>query len=683
MSLRLNLSLSFVCTILLTLFLTQSLFAGDNDWRPVTPEEMAMKTPKVEPDADAEAIFWDVYVADEADGSSPRTVLRHYIRIKIFTERGREDNSKVDIPFGKISGFGPGIKLKDIAARTIKPDGSIVELDPKDIFERDLIKANRLKLRAKSFAVPAIEVGSIIEYKWKEIRGDSLTLYDRFDFAREIPVHSVTYHLKPISLPGFPYGMRAQTFNGQNTPFAKEKNGFYSTSMTNVPSFKEEPRMPPEYAIRPWMLVYYSEDTGKVDPDKYWKDYGKTSYENHKSQTKANDEIKQATAEAVGSETDPMKKLELIFNFCRSRVKNIYDDASGFTLEQMKKIKDNKNAADALKRGTGDWHDINMLFIAMATAAGFDARATNLPRRSDMNFNKNFADDYFMRTENVAVKIGEEWKFFDPSSRYIPFGMLSWEEEGQPVLISDPKEPIWTRTPYSPVRNSMEKRTGKFKLTEDGTLEGTIELQYTGHVGVYHKEYNDDDNPQQREDTLKNLVRRNILGSAEVSDISIENVTDPDKPFTYKFKVVVPGYATRTGKRLFFQPNVFERNSGSTFTSTSRRHDIFINYAWSERDSLEIELPEGYALENPDAPADLGDAQKISSSQVKISLSKDQKKIYYDRAFYFGNQGLLYFPAGSYSALKGLFDAYGKVNTHQLTLRQGSAQPALSPTKPN
>ena len=31
---------------------------GDDDWRAVTPEELAMKTPKVEPDADAEAIFW-------------------------------------------------------------------------------------------------------------------------------------------------------------------------------------------------------------------------------------------------------------------------------------------------------------------------------------------------------------------------------------------------------------------------------------------------------------------------------------------------------------------------------------------------------------------------------------------------------------------------------------------------
>ena len=35
--------------------------AGD-DWRPIEPSLLALKAPLVEPDADAEAIFWDVQV---------------------------------------------------------------------------------------------------------------------------------------------------------------------------------------------------------------------------------------------------------------------------------------------------------------------------------------------------------------------------------------------------------------------------------------------------------------------------------------------------------------------------------------------------------------------------------------------------------------------------------------------
>ena len=208
----------------------------------------------VEKDADAEAILWEVKVADEVEGGTPRPCSRHYVKIKIFTERGRESQSKIDIPF--LNDWS----IKDIAARTIKPDGTIIEIKKEDILERLIVKEGGRKIKAKSFAMPGVEPGSIIEYRWKEVRNDSLAFYLRLYFQRDVPVQTVRYYIKPLSLPGFPYGMRVQTFQSQPTPFVKDKDGFYSTSMTNVPAFREEPRMPPEDSVRPWMLVYYSED---------------------------------------------------------------------------------------------------------------------------------------------------------------------------------------------------------------------------------------------------------------------------------------------------------------------------------------------------------------------------------------------------------------------------------------
>ena len=340
---------------------------------------------------------------------------------------------------------------------------------------------------------------------------------------------------------------------------------------------------------------------------------------------KISDEIKAAAAEAIGSETEPEKKIEKIFNYCRAKIKNKDDDVSGFTPDQLKKMKENKTPANTLKAGFGDFGDINRLFAAMVNAVGLDARITKLPRRSDVFFDINFTNDYFIRTENVAVKVGEKWKFYDPSSRYIPFGMLLWEEEGQPVLISDPKEPVWEKTPLSLPEKSMERRSAKLKLLEDGTLEGDVRMEYTGHIGAYYKEYNDDETPQSREEILKDLVKRNFLSTAEVTDIKIENVTDPDKPFIYKFKVSIPGYAERTGKRLFIRPNLFERSAKPLFSTATRTNPIYFNYPWSEKDDISIELPDGYALESPDSPASLKDGQGIASDIIKMSVSKDGK----------------------------------------------------------
>src|SRR6266478_6413073 len=76
----------------------------------------------------------------------------------------------------------------------------------------------------------------------------------------------------------------------------------------------------------------------------------------------------------------------------------------------------------------------------------------------------------------VAVRVGEGWQFFSPSEMYTSFGMLGWPEEGQEALVTDSKEPVWVKTPMSPPEKSLEKRTGKFRLLEDGTLEGDVSI---------------------------------------------------------------------------------------------------------------------------------------------------------------------------------------------------------------
>lgn len=124
--------LSIFC---LLLAVSQTIFVQDKIWREVTPAELAMKTPKVEADADAEAIFWEVRVDDKEIG---KLSYNHSVRVKIFTERGREKFGKFDIPFFK------GKKVEDVSARVIKPDGSIVNLQPSDIYEREIMKANKI-----------------------------------------------------------------------------------------------------------------------------------------------------------------------------------------------------------------------------------------------------------------------------------------------------------------------------------------------------------------------------------------------------------------------------------------------------------------------------------------------------------------------------------------------------------
>src|SRR5579863_6968480 len=92
------------------------------DWPPVNPADLAAKTPRVEPDADAEALLWDVRTSHEIHGPDVEMREEHYIRIKIFNDRGRERFTTIDLEYADHE------HISDISGRTIRPNGEIVEL---------------------------------------------------------------------------------------------------------------------------------------------------------------------------------------------------------------------------------------------------------------------------------------------------------------------------------------------------------------------------------------------------------------------------------------------------------------------------------------------------------------------------------------------------------------------------
>lgn len=446
---RLILPLFLVC---LGLSFADAAFAGD-EWRPVDPADLALKAPIVEKDADAEAIFWEVRLDDSV---LEELSLRNYVRIKVFTDRGKEGQSKIDLPY-----FGSN-RIKDIAARVIKSDGTIVELKKDDVFERTIVKANGVKVKAKSFALSGVEPGCIVEYRWREVRPGGSANRLRLQFQRDIPAQSVSYFLKPFA------GMRYMSFNIGETRFVKDKDGFSRMSLTNVPAFHEEPQMPPEDQVRSWVFLYYTAETN-VEVEKYWKDLGRAFYDLVKDSMKPNDEVKAAVAGIIGDATTPEGKLQRIYDFCRIKIKNTSDDASGLSDDEKKKLKDNKSAGDTLKRGMGSGSDIDMLFAALAKAAGFDARLALSGNRDDLFFARDLTNISFLASSFIAVKVGERWQYFSPAEMYTTFGMLGWPEESQDTLITDPKEPVWVMTSTSPPEKSLEKRTAKLSLLEDGT----------------------------------------------------------------------------------------------------------------------------------------------------------------------------------------------------------------------
>ena len=639
--------------LVLLLALTASAADKEKEWKPLAPSDLGPSAPVVEKDADAEALFWEVFIEET---QSWELSLKHYVRIKVFNERGRDSQSKVELRYD-----GGREQIKDVAARVVKPDGSIVELKKEDIFERTIVKTSGVKVKAKSFAMPGVEPGSIIEYRWREARPGNANNLGLF-FQRDIPVRSVAYYLRPSG------GMRYRPINMGDARFEEDKDGYFRLAATNMPAFREEPHMPPEKAVRSWVFLYRAEDK-KLGAAQYWNDIGRSYYAGLEEALKPNEEVKAAAAALVaGAQTDG-ERLRRLFDFCRVKIKNVSDDASDLTPGERAKLKENKMPADTLKRGQGTGSDIGFLFAALARAAGFDARAAFSGSNDDFFFDRSYMHWSFLRQSLVAVRVGDGWELFNPAATYTLYGMKPWAAEAQDVLITDPTSPVWVRSAAAGPDQSVERRAGKFKLSADGTLEGDVRIEYTGHLGAGKKELNDDDTEAEREKVVVEAWKTRMGG--EVTGLRVENVTDPDKPFAYAFHVRVPGYAQRTGKRLFIQPAFFQKGLGPLFPNAARRHEVYFHYPWSEEDRVQITLPEGYALDSAESPAPVG-AGDLSRYEPAAGVSKDGRTLVYTRKFFFGRGGdqMLRFPVGSYASLKGYFDEVNKHDGHAIPLKQ-------------
>lgn len=631
-------------------------------WLPITDAEKEQKAPRVDKTAGAEAIFWRVHVWDQVMGSDWQRHEVSYVRVKVFNEEGKKRVSSIEVPYGKDTA------ITSIEGRTIQPDGTIVLLKKEDIHDREVVRVGRIRRKVKSFAMPAVEPGAIVEYRIREVQFRQNMRYLRAQMQHSFPIQKMTYFVKPLGQDDTSMRMYVWPFNCKNSPLNQGTNGFSSTTVENLPAFQEEPSMIGEANVRAWILFLYME-SNRRDPAKYWEKRGKEIYTTLRQALRVNDEIKQASAKAVEGKSGEEEKVVALIGYLRKNLRNLFD-ASVTDAERAKVIKSMpreraRTSAEIFKSGIGMPDELNTLFAAMAQAVGLEARPALVGNRDGVLFQPAMADSYFLSNIDMAVKIGGKWKIFDATTNRLPANMLEWREEGTQALVSDPKAPTFIATPLSPPGDSVSMRRGKFTLDEEGVLSGEVEYYFTGHAAADERADKRGESPEKQQELVKQMVSAAFPG-AEVTGIQVENVDDTSKALAYRGQIRVSGYAQRTGKRLLFAPLFFQQGTTPRFSASERKHPIAFPYAWQEDDEIRIKVPEGFRLDNAESPGDL----TFGAGEYRLKMGTlPTREFVASRKLEFGRNGGLVFDVAAYPALKRLFEEVHKRDTTVLSLK--------------
>ena len=654
----------------LTIVASASVLSAD--WRPVTPEMLSLSKPKLDPAADAEAMFWEAWVSDTLEGGQSITHrVINYKRIKIYNERGAKEWGDVAIPYSHAA----GLTISDIQARTILPDGSVVPVPGSSIFDTTAIKKGRVELKVKKFTFPRLAPGAIVEFQYTENYTNHLPRYTKLEAQLEIPAWEITYYVKPLTSQFVAFNMRSFPFNCRHTPWAPARahglrEGYMVATLNDMPAFIEEPLMPDEEDAKAWILVYYSAalpETGAA----YWKVQGQKINEAFRRDVRVNGEIKALVAELTAQLTTVEQKATALARYCQNSIGNVDFRAGGVTAEQRERyrkklFKPDYSSTDTLKNKLGTTEDIIILFYALAQAAGLNPAYVRSSTARGGVLRPEFLDPFILKRSQVAIPNGANTLFYNPGNPYLPPGMLDWREQGQPALLMD-KEPHLVVLPVTPSAASQLRREMRLQLSPEGNLSGTVTMNYSGHTGIRAKLELEGESDSAREEAKKKELEERFPG-AKVTALTMETPDAARDTLKVQFQISMEGYAQRTGKRMFFQPSLFHHGRLPTFTQATRRHPIFFPNAYQEVDEIVIELPEGFALENPEVPGafKLGQA---GSYQMTAGYTQTKRELKVTRRFVWGDAGQIRFNAEAYPALKSAFNRIHESDTHNFTLR--------------
>jgi hypothetical protein len=631
-----------------------SLFGQKEDWLPITPHDLEIKQVPGNPGADAIQLYFADYINDQEQSEF------FYIRIKILNEKGNHHaDVEIVIP--------PEGSLGDLKARTIHPDGKIIDFTGKP-FQKTIVKSRGVRVLAKTFTLPDVTVGSIIEYKYK-VGMPGIVLDNYWTIQHELYTVKESFRMKPYSgrLEGFDTGFQVAALYSHMPSNIKpvQKSGGYELDVDNMPPFESEGYMPPEEDFKPQMRFFYV-NPAISNPDKFWQDAGKRWNDDAEHFIGNRKEVAQAAADALGSETDSEKKLRKLYARAQ-QIRNLSYERERTEQEQKKEhLKDNQNAGDVLARGAGYRNDITRLFVGLARSAGFNASIVRVGNRGQKLFDKSLLSRRQLDTEIALVNLGSKDVFLDPGTQLCPYGYIRWIRTSSEGLKLDKKGGTFVNVPPATYDKASIDRVANVALAADGTLSGTATISFRGGEALEHRlDALDSDDAGKKKD-LESELQGWLPSGASVKLTDVQGWTAIDQPLVASFHVELSSYASTAGKRLLVPAYLFQAKQLDAFKHAERKFPVYFPYAFGEADRVNMTIPGGYSLESvpPQQTARLNYAGYQNVAQLDGQMLVTQRILQVNGIF---------FRLDVYPEFRDFFNKVQAGDEQQVVLREGAA----------
>jgi hypothetical protein len=653
-----RLRLLFPVLFLAVLFYVGSPLAqAKDDWLPITPEDLAMKDSPSNPGAKAMILYRSID-RDDQMGSQ-----HEYVRIKIFTEDGK---SYADV---SIPPFDREFKISGVQGRTIHPDGSIVPFSGQ-VFEKVVERSKDYKISAKSFTMPDVTPGSIIEYRytryWEAINPATRIYYyfpqSEWEISGPLFQKAAHFTFKPANPELFSYRMQA-TRLPEGAKFTPDKlRGTVNLELANIPPFESEPYMPPDSEVEMRVLFFYSTDLRLPEGDEYWKQNGKKWANGAEGFMDKKGVLSGAVASVTLPSDSPEVKLHKLYDFVQSFQNLSFEREKSAKESQALNIREVNNVADVIANKYGYRSQLNRTFVALARSAGFEATLVKITERDEAILHREWPSFSQLGPEIAMVKLNGKNLFLDPGSLYCPFGILPWQDTGVTGLVLAKTIPTWITTPIPDPQDASMNRVAKMTLGDDGSLSGDVELTFSGLYAYQRRFRAHDEDDTERKKLMEEFLQRWIAIKGDIEFLGVNDWKASNAPLIAKYKVTLPGYASQAGRRVLLPATLFAGSYRNPFPATKRTNPIFMEYLFDDKDDVTITVPKAWQVES--LPKQLNDRNPVA--EMSTSYTNQNGELHFTREFLFKSIGL---EQKYYGALRAYFQTVQAGANEQAVLK--------------
>ncbi len=504
----------------------------------------------------------------------------HYV-VKILNERGKESFSETHIDYD--STF-ERIELE--YARTIKPDGTVVDVGTRHI--RDVSKYLNFPLysnaRVYIISFPEIAQGACIEYKIKIYRSqlinnkDSVITYPlqtqepiiRANLSVALPIERAL-HIKTVNQEYNYFGLDLE-------PKAHPQKEYrvYTCQFKDIPQIMPETNMPDVVEINP-TLMFSTFGSWQEIYDWWWK--------LAQDKIKADVSIKNKVKELIRNENSDEERARAIYNFCAQNIRYV-------AVEYGQAGYEPHDARDIFKNKYGDCKDQAILLVTMLRQAGLTAWPVLIPTSNCYNLNEDFPSMVFDHCI-AAISLNGEIIFLDPTAETCSFGDLPAGDQDRKVLVIQEAGYKMQKTPFYPASHNLIKQNLKVKINDDETMSAQRSIFSHGVYDQAQRFWMLYTPPELIRESLKEKIQAISIGATLLS-YSIKNLENLNTPIILNYSFRGIEYFTIAGKTRIM-PQLTNLDT-SLVAKDKRRYPIEFPVLDTKEAFFEIELPETLAV---------------------------------------------------------------------------------------